>query len=84
MCTDRELITPLRSRVRLEYGQADSLFSFKDSTVLINLKKVNDLHTRTDAINYMTKLGWTLTGMTQYRNFHYFYFRKSFDEGELE
>jgi len=72
----------------IQLGESDSLFSFKDPSVVASLKKVNKFNTRADVLNYMALLGWTLTGNSAIGNWeqptaHYYIFKKSFDLAEL-
>jgi len=78
-----------RCNPHIQLGEADSLFSFKDPSVVESLKKVNKFNTRTDVLNYMSRQGWTLVSTNTLgsnalgTNTHYFIFKKSFDPGEL-
>ena len=70
----------------ISFGEVDSLFYFRDSSVLANLQKVNSMKTATDVLNYMSNLGWTLVSVIPfgiYTSHERLYFRKSFDESEL-
>lgn len=70
-------------------GELDSLFSFKDSSIIDNLKKVNTLTTAADVLNYMSNLGWTFITVIPI-SFGYssgterFYFRRSFNQQDMQ
>jgi hypothetical protein len=74
-----------RTDINMSISRVDSLFSFKDSTIKINLNKVSTFNTVPDALNYMASLGWTLITATfdhsvlEIR----FYFKKEFDQSEI-
>ena len=70
----------------ISFGQVDSLFSFQDSSIIIKLKKVNELTTSTDVLNYMSNLGWTLVNVIPfglYTSREKLYFRKTFEAIDL-
>ena len=74
-----------KSQVIISFGQKKELFSFKDTSVLQQLKLVNNLTTETDALNYMSKLGWTLVNIHAITNvWEVIYFKKQFDTAELQ
>jgi hypothetical protein len=54
---------------KIQFGQVDSLFSFKNPAVMENLKKVNSLKTRVDVLNY--------------KSVSLYIFRRNFDVSEL-
>ncbi|MBN9383245.1 MAG: hypothetical protein J0H74_20995 [Chitinophagaceae bacterium] len=61
----------------------DSLFSFKDTTIVSNLVKVKTLKTLPDVLNYMSSLGWApVSGMPPYLSAS-ICFRREFDSSEL-
>lgn len=60
-------------------GSIDSLFSFKNPDIKIQLQKVNSIRNRTDLLNYMSYIGWTLIHVQSDQ----FYFKKEFDPLEL-
>jgi len=64
-------------------GKADSLFSFKDTTIRANLENVEQFQTITDVLNYMSSLNWELAAATGVGSEHYFYFKKIFDRSEI-
>jgi hypothetical protein len=65
-------------------GNIDSLFSFKDSTVINNLLKVRTMRSDTDVLNYMSSLGWTPLNLnTIPSGFVVIWFRRAFDISEL-
>ncbi len=70
---------------KIQFGQIDSLFSFKNPSVMENLKKVNSLNTRVDVLNYMSSLGWSPVNNTGSGNasVSLYIFRRNFDVSEL-
>lgn len=79
-------VSLLGAHIRVHYGEVDSLFSFKDSSVKRNLQKVSSFKTLPDALNFMGTLGWKLVGMVndESRSLIRFYFKKTFAPEELE
>ena len=75
-----------KARIKFTQGEADSLFSFKDSTIKNSLIRVSNFKTVPDALNYMSSLGWTLItatmGLWNGTNIR-FYFKKEFDPSEI-
>ena len=70
----------------ISFGKNDSLFSFKDSSVILNLQKVNSLTSSTDVLNYMSDLGWGLVNIIPfglYTSHERLYFKKEFNLSEL-
>lgn len=68
----------------ISFGQADSLFSFKDSLILHNLKKVENFKTEPDVMNYMSSLKWELVSVFIFHpGEQYFYYKKSFSLNDL-
>lgn len=70
----------------ISFGLVDSLFFFKDSSIIINLRKVNELRSSTDVLNYMSNLGWTLVSVIPFGGFtihERFYFKKEFETTDL-
>ena len=85
-----EVMVVLKNRQKrkaiLDLGETDSLFAFRDSSVIIALQKVNTLKTSTDVSNYMSQLGWTLTTVIPFEEFSVgerLYFKKTFDSWQL-
>jgi len=72
-------------RTEISTGEEKSLFNLKDTTYYQKLKLVNSFITESDVLNYMSKLGWSIT----FINYHSgsglkdLYFKKTFDEAEL-
>ncbi len=72
-------------KAEISFGEEKSLFNLKDTTFFIKLKQVNTLKTESDVLNFMSKMGWSIT----FINFHSgsaikdLYFKKSFDQSEL-
>ena len=71
--------------MRFVPGNVDSLFSFKDSSVLVGLNKLNGLKSIQDALNLMASQGWKFIAVTTTGSIGplYFYFRKEFDKADL-
>jgi hypothetical protein len=71
--------------IRLAPGHVDSLFSFKDSAVVMGLKKVSGLVSISDAFNLLAEQGWKSIAVVTTE--HYgpikFLFKKEFDPKEL-
>ena len=70
----------------ISFGQVDSLFFFKDNSVIEKLKRVNALTTSTDVLNYMSNLGWTLVSVIPFgyaTSHERFYFKKEFVRTDL-
>ncbi|MDE3182016.1 MAG: hypothetical protein KGM16_01245 [Bacteroidota bacterium] len=76
----------LRKHAIISVGLEDSLFLFKDSSIITRLKMVNKLTTSTDVLNYMSNLGWTIISIIPFglnTLQEKLYFKKSFDKTEL-
>ncbi len=68
-------------------GELDSLFSFKDSSIIDNLKKVNTLTTAADILNYMSNLGLTFITVIPFgysTGTERFYFRRTFNQQDMQ
>ena len=73
-------------KIKLSFsgGSIDSLFSFKDSTIISNLAKVKEMATIPDVLNYMSSLGWTPVNMVSGGlGLYTVIFRRTFDMSEL-
>ena len=71
--------------IRLITGNVDSLFSFKDSAVVTELQKLNELKSIPDALNFIAGQGWTFVAVTTIGGGQLeFFFRKSFDLSKLK
>ena len=61
--------------INIDYGANDNFNIFRDSLIIINLRKVNLLDNQIDAFNYMSSLGWEciniVSVITQYHQFPY-------------
>ena len=68
---------------KISFGELDSLFFFKDKSIITNLEKVNSLKTSTDVLNYMSNLGWTLVNVIPFGLSERLYFKKTFDLSDL-
>ncbi|MDR3712794.1 MAG: hypothetical protein P4L51_08260 [Puia sp.] len=71
----------------LSLGYADSLFSFKDTSIVSGLTKVNRFTTSVDVLNYMSALGWTFVGVVSLWVGAYeerLYFKRAFGPDEFE
>ena len=72
--------------VSISFGKEETLFSFKDTSVISNLKKVNALKTPTDVLNFMSNLGWSIISIIPFGEYtlsERMYFKKEFDLSEL-
>lgn len=69
----------------ISFGKNETLFAIKDSSIILNLLKVNSLTTSTDVLNYMSSLGWKLVSINAFGpSIHErIYFKKEFDLSEL-
>lgn len=73
-----------RRQCLLSVGVVDSLFSLKDTSYIVKLKKVNQFVTVPDLLNYMQSMGWLLAGSSFFGTSNIdFYFKKEFDSSEL-
>lgn len=71
--------------IKVVLGKNEEYFSLKDSSILIEIKKVNDLNTSTDLLNYMTKIGWDLVNINTIKfSKKSFYFKKEFDKSDFQ
>lgn len=59
-------------------GEQSNLFNFKDSLVIHQFQKVNELTSELDVLNYMASIGWTFVNIPGG-----VYFKKEFDTSEL-
>ena len=65
-------------------GNVDSLFSFKDSSVITGLKEVNGLKSISDAFNLLAKQGWKFISVVPKGGGRIeFLFKKEFDPKDL-
>jgi hypothetical protein len=71
--------------IRFVPGTVDSLFSFKDSSVVYGLKKVNGLNSISDALNLLAEQGWNFMTFSSIGNglVIKFFLKKDFDRKEL-
>ncbi|TKK69272.1 hypothetical protein FC093_08105 [Ilyomonas limi] len=74
--------------ISIDFGKDSSLFSFKDKTIKKKLLLVTKYTSVVDALNYMSALGWSLVNTTSYESSgstyrNNFYFKKAFDEAEI-
>ena len=74
-----------RVTVDLRPGEHPEYFTFKDSTVLRDLGKVNEMKTVADVLNYMASIGWKMAGQMYDRSsgYDWFFFKREFDPSEL-
>lgn len=72
-----------RVKISVDLGATDSLFQFKDTCVISELKKTETFHSEVDALNYMSLLGWTWIGNSMGGS-PTFIFKRSFDISELK
>ena len=75
-----------KTTASISFGQIDSLFFFRDSSIIEKLKKVNEMSTPTDVLNYMSNLGFTLVSVIPFGQFtihERLFFRKTFEVADL-
>ncbi len=72
--------------LKIDIGNNDSLFSFKDNSIIQNLKKVEKTTSLIDAFNYLSSLGWTYIEELKptFQNEYLFCFKKTFDSSEVK
>jgi len=74
-------------RVSLSLGRHPEYFLFKDTLVMHDLLKVNEMRSTTDVLNYMASMGWAMVGNSTFPGRGYwfisFYFKREFDLSEL-
>jgi hypothetical protein len=70
--------------IRFIPGNVDSIFSFKDSSVVTGLKKVNGLKSISDAFNLLANQGWKFIAVVNKGGGRIeFLFKKEFDPKDL-
>ncbi len=73
--------------LKIVLGKNEGYFSFRDTSIVKQLKKVNELNTTTDLINYMSTNGWEIMNMipstapVSRRNY---YFKREFDKSDFQ
>lgn len=76
-----------RYKAHLSMGEVDSLFRFRDVSVVEKLKQVNSLTNAVDVMNYMALLGWSVVSLAptlyQHHEVERIYFKKSYLLSEL-
>jgi hypothetical protein len=78
----KKTFSTTRMVVELQSGDHQELFAFRDTLVMAQLRKVTELETMPDLLNYMSGIGWTFAG--PYGSiFGIFVFKREFDVGEL-
>jgi hypothetical protein len=61
------------------------LFNVKDSTILTQLKSVNDLDSEPDVLNYMASIDWTFVNVIGAAGgWQTFFFKREFDPLEFK
>lgn len=72
--------------VKIDFGSNGSLFSFKDSSIVRDLKMVEKQTTIPDAFNYLGSLGWMYKEELKpvLTNEFLFIFKRVFDTSELK
>jgi hypothetical protein len=74
--------------LKLSLGNEEQNFNFKDTSILIQLKNVDDLTTSTDLLNHMTKSGWELVNIIPHTNNYVmitiYYFKREFDKSNFQ
>jgi len=80
-------VMSVKTRATINFGDYESLFSFKDTTVIAKLQIVNSFTNSVDVLNYMSSIGWTVVPLTSVKYFggdiERLYFKKTFDSSEL-
>lgn len=74
--------------VKIDFGKDSTLFSFRDKSIYGKLALVDSYTSTVDMLNYMSSLGWTLVNSISDQssgstNRIYYYFKKTFDQIEL-
>jgi len=72
-----------RYQAVLSIGEHAEFMSFKDTSIIAALQKVNTLTTEPDVLNYMASIGWTFVSFSWKGTSQYIYFKKEFDKSEL-
>jgi hypothetical protein len=75
-------------QLQVSLGQNDSLFAFKDTTIITRLKKVEQITSYEDGFNYLASLGWSVAlpptpVAVPWRGAIVYCFRRTFDASEL-
>jgi hypothetical protein len=74
--------------IQVSLGVKDEYFTFKDSTVIQQLNKVNELKTAADLLNYMSTNGWEIINIITQPGSGYgwrdYYFKKEFDKSDFQ
>jgi hypothetical protein len=75
-------------QLQISLGQNDSLFAFKDTTIITKLKKVEQITTFEDGFNYLASLGWSVAlpptpFANAWRGAIVYCFKRTFDVSEL-
>jgi glutathione peroxidase-family protein len=52
-----------KQAISINYGNKQDFKTLNDTTTIIKLDSVNNFENDIDAINYMSKLGWSFTGV---------------------
>jgi hypothetical protein len=84
---ERYCIVSVSARnTRLLTWKRAEYFSFKDTSVIDALYKVEEMRTGSDVLNYMSAIGWNLAGQLidpPNGAAIYYYFKREFDPSEL-
>jgi hypothetical protein len=78
----KKTFSTTRMVVELQSGDHQELFAFRDTMVVAQLRKVTELETLPDLLNYMSGIGWTFAGPYGY-TYGIFIFKREFDASEL-
>lgn len=74
--------------IQVSLGAKDEYYKFKDSTVIQQLNKVNELKTAADLLNYMSTNGWEIVNIISQPGMGYgwrdYYFKKDFDKSDFQ
>lgn len=70
-------------KVFVDYGQADNVILFKDSSIIRNIEKVKNFKSEASILNYMFLLKWSLVNSYSVAGDATFIFKKSFLQNEF-
>lgn len=76
--------TTSKFTIKVRLGNIDSLFSFMDTSIISKILKIQEMDTVSDALNYMTNIGWSLVTITSSGGLREFYFKREFDKSDFK
>lgn len=75
-------------KVQVSAGMEDAYISYKDSTIIQQLNKANELRTASDLLNYMSTIGWEIVSIIPQPGVGYgwrdYYFKKEFNKSDFQ